>query len=213
MVRVRSPTVVCNGVAISSTHQWCILLDYYYLSSNYLHSSHTRPPLTYYYHRGIQHDAHTAATWQWYWKTSHKWKHGAWHANQCSALQGLQQVLYYVYCNFQFKYLGVPGPCKRSHDYEPVPGMEWECIQTQSTHLWHMPICGISPRKHSVCPYKLSGLTAANGYFETQHYASWHGPQCIYPNSGDDWVTFLVIQYYASNGVISDKKKAALKVL
>ena len=50
-----------DGVAIGSTHQRCIPLDYRYLFSNHLHTSHTRPPLTYWYHRGIQHDAHTAS--------------------------------------------------------------------------------------------------------------------------------------------------------
>ena len=120
----------------------------------------------------------------------------------CSASQGLQQVLY---CNFQFEDLRVPGPHERSHEYEPVQGMEWECMQTESTHVWHMPICGISSRKHSVCPYKLLGLTPANGYFETQHHASWHGPQCIYPNSGDDWVTFP-IQYASSRVVYMTQK-------
>ena len=49
--------VDCDGVAIDSTHHWTTVV---YLVTVSI-SSHTRPPLTYYYHRGIQHDVHTAA--------------------------------------------------------------------------------------------------------------------------------------------------------
>ena len=110
------------------------------------------------------------------------------------ASQGLQWVLYYMYHNFRFEDLGVPGPHRRTHEDGPAQGMGEECIRrTGSTHVWNTPICSISsPGQHSVCLSKHLLLTAANGYFETQHHASWHGPRRIYPNCvGDDWVTFL----------------------
>ena len=47
-------------MAIGLTPQQYIPLDFHYLFSNYLNPSHTRPPLTYCYHRGIQHDTHAA---------------------------------------------------------------------------------------------------------------------------------------------------------
>ena len=47
-------------MAIGLTPQRYIPLDFHYLFSNYLNPSHTRPPLTYCYHRGIQHDTHAA---------------------------------------------------------------------------------------------------------------------------------------------------------
>ena len=129
------------------------------------------------------------------------------------ASQGLQWVLYYVYRNFRFEDLGVPGPHRRTHEDGPAQGMGQECIcQTGSTHVWHTPICSISsPGQHSVCLYTLLSLIAANGCFETQHHASWHGPRRIYPTSvSDDRHAFLDIRYNASNGVDHATRKRAL---
>ena len=40
-----------------------------------------------------------------------------------SASQGLQWVLYYVYRNFRFEDLGVPGPHRRNHEHATARGM------------------------------------------------------------------------------------------
>ena len=88
-----------------------------------------------------------------------------------------------------------------------------KCVrQTESTDVWHTPICSISsPGQHSVCLYTLLSLIAANGCFETQHHASWHGLRRIYTTSvSDDRHAFLDIRYNASNGVDHATRKKAL---